>query len=182
MGLYVRPNSPYYWMNLERPQQALLRESTKIPIRGGTAEQTKANRQLAHEAYAARMAELARARYLERPTFSTRRPRRPPTAGAPVVAPELRRRGWCHVYFVQRDHSVKIGHCQDIRKRMAQLQTAHSEPLVLLAVTVAHASLEDAFHHRFRDLRRVGEWFDLTTELRAYIDAVAAGLNPGALF
>jgi len=89
--------------------------------------------------------------------------------------------GWCYVYFIQRDHAVKIGRCIDVKQRFQELQTASSEPLVLLAATLNHKDLEEAIHARFHHLRRNGEWFDLMPELRTYIDGVVAGLNPVAL-
>ena len=62
MGLYSRADSPYYWMQIRRAGQRFA-ESTGIPIDGGTPTQTRRNRQLAQEVYAATMADLARQRY-----------------------------------------------------------------------------------------------------------------------
>jgi len=58
MGVFVRPNSPYFWLRLPRRGQAPLRESTGIPVSGGAA-----SRALAEAAYHARMGDLARGRY-----------------------------------------------------------------------------------------------------------------------
>jgi hypothetical protein len=63
MGVYTRPNSPYFWLRLERPGLPALRESTKIPKQGLTPKRTRELRQDADDAYLVRMAELARARY-----------------------------------------------------------------------------------------------------------------------
>ncbi len=63
MGLYRRRDSPFWWMTLSRLHARPLAESTKIPVAGGTAAQTTRNRQLAEAAYAARMGDLARARF-----------------------------------------------------------------------------------------------------------------------
>jgi len=63
MAPYRRPDSKFWWLCLERPGQRPIRERTEIPIDGGTPDQTKANTQLAQQAYAARMGDLARARY-----------------------------------------------------------------------------------------------------------------------
>ena len=67
MGVYTRPDSKFYWLTLERPRRRPLRTSTRIPVDGGTREQTGINKRLAQEAYAARMADLARQHY-ELPT------------------------------------------------------------------------------------------------------------------
>lgn len=63
MGLYRRPDSPFWWLCLERPGQRPIRESTRIPVDGGTPGQTRQNRELAEQVYAARMGDLARGRY-----------------------------------------------------------------------------------------------------------------------
>lgn len=63
MGVYERPNSPYFWVLLERPGRKALRESSKIPIDAPSAELRKRQRQQAEEAYIARMRDLAAARY-----------------------------------------------------------------------------------------------------------------------
>ena len=63
MGIYRRPDSPFWWICLERPGQRAIRESTRIPVDGGSEFQTGENRNLAEAAYAARMGDLARRRY-----------------------------------------------------------------------------------------------------------------------
>lgn len=63
MGIYRRPDSHFWWLWLERPGQCPIRESTRIPVTGGMPGQTRQNRELAEQAYAARMGDLARQRY-----------------------------------------------------------------------------------------------------------------------
>lgn len=60
MGVYARPDSPFFWLLLERPGQRPIRERTQIPKTGGSPEQTKELRRQAQEVYALRMTELAR--------------------------------------------------------------------------------------------------------------------------
>lgn len=60
MGVYKRADSKFWWMLLEG---ANVRESTMIPVDGGTLFQTRENEKLARQAYAARMGDLARNRY-----------------------------------------------------------------------------------------------------------------------
>lgn len=60
MGVFVRDDSPFYWLRLERPNGPALREPTKIPKNAYSAEVQKANRQAAQDVYAVRMAELAK--------------------------------------------------------------------------------------------------------------------------
>lgn len=63
MSVYIRHDSPFYWMLLERPGQKPRYQSTKIPITAHSAEIRKQNRQDADDVYAAAMADLARARH-----------------------------------------------------------------------------------------------------------------------
>lgn len=63
MGVYARPDSPFYWLLLERPGQRPIREATEIPKQGGSPEQQKELRRQAQQIYAARMADLVRQRY-----------------------------------------------------------------------------------------------------------------------
>lgn len=62
MGVYRRPDSPFWWICLDGTKPPV-RESTAIPIDGGTPEQTKANLALAKQAYSVRMGDLARRRH-----------------------------------------------------------------------------------------------------------------------
>lgn len=63
MGVYVRPDSQFFWLLLERHHQKPIRERTLIPKDGGSPEQTKELRRQAQEVYALRMTELARRRH-----------------------------------------------------------------------------------------------------------------------
>lgn len=64
MGIYQRPDSPFWWLLLERPRgQKSIREPTKVPLDGGSLAQTKESRRQAQAAYATRMADLARGTY-----------------------------------------------------------------------------------------------------------------------
>lgn len=64
MAVYTRPDSPYFWLLLERPHgRKPLREPTKIPTTAPTAMQRKLLKDQAKEAYNVRMTELARADY-----------------------------------------------------------------------------------------------------------------------
>jgi integrase len=63
MGVYIRSNSPYYylWLDGHRDERGRpLREATKIRTDAPTPQQRKDNRQAAEQAYHARMTELAR--------------------------------------------------------------------------------------------------------------------------
>src|SRR5688572_25475052 len=57
MGLYLRTDSPYWWMHLEGHGQ----ESTRVRHAARSAEVRKKQRELAEDIYRARMGDLARA-------------------------------------------------------------------------------------------------------------------------
>ncbi|MFA6047102.1 MAG: tyrosine-type recombinase/integrase [Phycisphaerales bacterium] len=64
MGLWKQVRSPYWWMRLPRRHGERARcESTKIPHSPASAAQRKINRELAEDAYHARLGDLARAHY-----------------------------------------------------------------------------------------------------------------------
>jgi integrase len=63
VGVVTRPDSPFYWLNLERPGQRPIRESTMIPVAAPTPELLKEHRRLADALYAVKMADLVRGRH-----------------------------------------------------------------------------------------------------------------------
>lgn len=64
MGVYVRKDSPFYWLYLERPRgQRGIHEPTKIARAAPTRMARTIARDQANELYTLRMAELARADY-----------------------------------------------------------------------------------------------------------------------
>lgn len=71
MAVYTRPDSVFYWMALERPGLRALRQSTGVPIAADTAEQRKAQRQLAQQVYLAAMGDLVRKRHEIEPERET---------------------------------------------------------------------------------------------------------------
>lgn len=80
--------------------------------------------------------------------------------------------GW--VYFVV---CVDLGRCKigftsgKVEKRIKSLQTGSPSQLVLLVAHPGSTESERALHERFASSRVVGEWFDITPELRAYMVA-----------
>lgn len=63
MGVYKRPDSPFWWVLIERPGSRSVRFSTGIPIDGGSLPQTKSNHQQAQETYATQKSDVARRRF-----------------------------------------------------------------------------------------------------------------------
>jgi hypothetical protein len=69
------------------------------------------------------------------------------------------------IYFVHGGDYIKIGKADNVRKRLRGLQTAHSEPLRLLAVAPGSEDEERGYHARFSQLRVRGEWFKPADDL-----------------
>ena len=90
------------------------------------------------------------------------------------------------IYFIRSGEYVKIGRAVDIEVRMAQLQTAHPVPLVLIATMEGGVDVEKALHFRFESKRTSGEWFRLTdsevqgaieTFMTTRVDSIERALN-----
>lgn len=79
------------------------------------------------------------------------------------------------VYFAESAGRVKIGWSKKVATRIAQLQTGCPEPIRLLATTPGGLGLERRLHQQFAAARVNGEWFELTPELRAHIEATVGG-------
>lgn len=81
---------------------------------------------------------------------------------------------WGWVYFVVCAdlNRCKIGFTSGkVEKRIKNLQTGSPSQLALLVAHPGSTETERALHERFANSRVVGEWFDLTPELRAYMVA-----------
>jgi hypothetical protein len=82
------------------------------------------------------------------------------------------------VYFVRAGDNgpIKIGQAANLKNRLADLQQAHWEKLVVLA---SSGSLrEREVHAKFRHLRIRGEWFQPADELVSFIaDTLSVSLR-----
>ncbi len=77
------------------------------------------------------------------------------------------------VYFVQCRASgrVKIGVTRNLRTRYKQLNTSASMGLGFIGILQGEKQTkEKEIHHRFRHLRRQGEWFDVDEVLQRAIE------------
>ena len=76
------------------------------------------------------------------------------------------------LYAIQRgvNGPIKIGIAGDPSGRLAALQTAHDEQLVLLAAWAGGRDEERSLHQRFADARIRGEWFHPTPTVSAYVN------------
>ena len=73
------------------------------------------------------------------------------------------------IYFIQdtSSRSIKIGTSGRPLARLADLQTAHHAPLILIGVMEGAQHEERELHSKFERLR--GEWFEPSRALLAYI-------------
>jgi hypothetical protein len=76
-----------------------------------------------------------------------------------------------YVYVVGFDNYVKIGRSTEVDKRIQALQTSVPKVLNVYAIFPNRdADEERKLHHRFRADRLYGEWFLLSSSLRAFIE------------
>lgn len=103
----------------------------------------------------------------------------------PVLAnPPTRLSSGDRVYFLAGAGLIKIGYSAKPQARICAIRGASPVPLELIGMHKAGRLFEGLMHGRFAGLRRHGEWFEDTAELRAFIDDVLSGrpfdLRPGA--
>jgi hypothetical protein len=79
------------------------------------------------------------------------------------------------IYFIQSEHGgpVKIGHADDLAKRLVGLQTARPDKLVVLATAPGSVRDERAIHAAFAHFREKGEWFSPHPSVMAAVSHVA---------
>lgn len=78
----------------------------------------------------------------------------------------------CHepcVYFLQSGGFIKIGHTNNIRKRLGNLQPGNPLTLELLGLIPADRGLERTLHRRFASAHYAGEWFYRAAEIVDFI-------------
>lgn len=83
-----------------------------------------------------------------------------------------------HVYFARRGEKVKIGFTTDPKKRIAALETMTGARFDETVVFEADARMERQYHERFQDARHLGEWFQVTPEIRSVMSDIAESGYP----
>lgn len=71
-----------------------------------------------------------------------------------------------YVYLIQSNEFYKIGIANDLKTRLAQLQTGNpTELLILACYEFPNAqAVEIALHQKYKNVRKRGEWFMLTEQ------------------
>lgn len=82
------------------------------------------------------------------------------------------------VYFIQAgtEGAIKVGWTQNVDRRIAELQTANAQKLVLLATLPGTMETEASLHARFSHLRLEAEWFRNSHEIHDFLRDLA--VNP----
>lgn len=75
-----------------------------------------------------------------------------------------------YIYFIESADKIKIGIADNVAWRMADIANMSPVPVRLLGFIEGDEAAERALHVRFAHLRRHGEWFTASDELRTYID------------
>ena len=89
------------------------------------------------------------------------------------------------VYFLQVIYDdgtpgpIKIGCSCQIRGRRVTIQTDNPHKVVLIATLAGYRDVESAWHQRFANAHRRGEWYDPTPELVQAIQDALKGETGG---
>lgn len=83
------------------------------------------------------------------------------------------------VYFIQQgnDGLIKIGTTENVKARLATLQTSSPHKLNLLNTISGGRQKEAELHNRFSEFRKNGEWFEPVQELLDFIYALKSSEN-----
>jgi hypothetical protein len=73
------------------------------------------------------------------------------------------------VYFIRSGNFIKIGHATNPNRRLKELQTGNPNHLELMGVIPGGPNAESHIHSIFSDFRTNGEWFELTTDILAFM-------------
>lgn len=77
------------------------------------------------------------------------------------------------VYFVTDGEAIKIGHANNINRRIAELQTSQHFPLYFIGGLSGGEHEERLLHRRFALLRIRGEWFEIHPDIFNFIDEIS---------
>ncbi len=104
-----------------------------------------------------------------------------PTRMSPQVSPRPVSMRLQSLYVMRLHDHVKIGLAVNVRERVRELQIASPAPIRLMAkFACMNERHERALHARFGHLRRRGEWFRYTPEVRAFLDVLRANRERAA--
>jgi hypothetical protein len=82
------------------------------------------------------------------------------------------------IYFIQDGPYIKIGHTDNVTKRLDLLQVGNPRPLRIVATMDGDVAFERLLHHKFRAFRVRREWFAGRQALLDYIKYATPYPNP----
>lgn len=77
------------------------------------------------------------------------------------------------VYFIRSGGLIKIGYSNDVRQRVAAIIRTLREGGEYIGFTAGDRKVEQYYHRRFAGSRVYSEWFTVSDQLLALIEAVA---------
>jgi len=79
-----------------------------------------------------------------------------------------------HTYFIlcETTNLLKIGKSVDVKHRFISLQS--SSPMNMVLLHQVNEDREAEFHERFQHLRKHGEWFYYTSDIKNFIEELKA--------
>jgi DNA-binding XRE family transcriptional regulator len=80
------------------------------------------------------------------------------------------------LYFIKNGRYVKIGHTNNIKLRLSDLQVANPERLSVIGLIEGSRNDEAELHNKFKHLSAGGEWFYYTEELIDFIQNLETDL------
>jgi hypothetical protein len=86
------------------------------------------------------------------------------------------------VYFLKAGDLVKIGHADDVEKRVSNIAASFSIAVELVAQCDGGRETELAFHRLLQDSRSNGEWFSPSPILDAIIDRFSGEVSGRRFF
>lgn len=83
------------------------------------------------------------------------------------------------VYFIKAGTEfVKIGYSKEVKQRLNTIKSSNPQKVSLLGVIEGGVKKEREIQSQFRHFRIRGEWFDLSLELKKFIDDHAVNYSP----
>ncbi|MBZ9600719.1 GIY-YIG nuclease family protein [Phyllobacterium chamaecytisi] len=86
------------------------------------------------------------------------------------------------VYFAKANNLVKIGHAEDVQRRLAALAASFIDGIELVAQCDGGKDVEAAFHAMFSDSKVEGEWFANSPLMEATISKLAHNVGERRFF
>lgn len=78
------------------------------------------------------------------------------------------------VYVIQSNGYIKIGHTQNLSRRISQLQSASATKIEIKSVIKGGRKLEQELHTRYKQYTVHGEWFQPNDKMMGFLRAIGS--------